>query len=63
MYHASATAFGVKEAHHGLNSFMSEMDAIINHASDQGEPTGPTAEEIAFFERMERAALANQQNK
>lgn len=40
------------------------MDAIIAKASDQGEePSGPTPEEIAFFERIEKAALANQKTQ
>jgi hypothetical protein len=61
MLHATATAFGVKEAHHGLNDFLSRMDAVIAAGSPAAEsdPGQPTREEIEYFERIERIALAN----
>lgn len=62
--HATACGMGAKDAHHGFNAFMQEMDAVIARARGEvTDPNQPTAEEIAFFERIERAALANQKTK
>lgn len=58
--HAAATAFGARDAHHGLNSFLADMDFLIARASGAATAdAGPSAGELAFFERVEREALAN----
>lgn len=58
--HATATAFGVKDAHHGLNGFFSQMDAVITasvpSATDPGAAE-PTPEELATYAHIAARAL------
>jgi hypothetical protein len=62
--HATACGMGCKDAHHGYNAFQQEMDAVIAKAMNETQdPNQPAPEEIAFFETIERAALANQKTK
>jgi hypothetical protein len=51
--HATATAFGAKDAHSGFNQFLAQMDAII--AAGSAEKPDPLAAEIAAFERINSA--------
>jgi len=56
--HATATAFGCKDAHQGYNQFLREMDSIIEAAGPQEEldPTQPAPEELAFLQWCEARA-------
>ena len=58
--HASATAFGAKDAHHGFNDFLAQMDAVIAAASPgpAPDPNQPTPEELATFDRIAARAAA-----
>lgn len=56
--HATATAFGATDAHHGFNAFLARMDTIIAAAAD---PVGAglsrdaaAAAELAAYEKLER---------
>ncbi|MCX6953831.1 MAG: hypothetical protein NTV51_16910 [Verrucomicrobia bacterium] len=49
--HATATAFGAKDAHHGFNGFLAQMDAVIAASVPTPEisRTQPSREELATF--------------
>jgi len=57
-FHAAATAFGAKDAHHGLNQFLAQMDAVIVAASPGSapDPSAPAPEELATFARIQSRA-------
>lgn len=54
--HATATAFGAKDAHHGFNAYLARMDSIIALASGETPQAAMAAAAEESFEAISRRA-------